>query len=132
MNLDKSRRGQGAGGLFHPTTAITGDLRVRSAFRLRHTGSGERQYESRKRELVANHCQIRVPLFSMRVLSRANINCNNLCCKSFREALGTAKAGRPSLNRESPYSKSGRFASTRRDSPWMYLSLSCAASAVSA
>src|SRR5947209_2808587 len=99
MNLDKSRRGQGAGGLFHPTTAITGDLRARSAFRLRHTGSGERQYESRKRELVANHCQIRVPLFSMRVLSRANNQLQNLCCKSLRKTVGMTKAG-ASLNRE--------------------------------
>ena len=61
MNLYETRGRHGACGFLHPATTVTVNLRC--AVRLGHANYSERQHYKRKRKFVANHCQIKVPLF---------------------------------------------------------------------
>src|SRR5436305_11488325 len=84
MNFDIARRRHRPGKLFHPGVPVAVDLGC--AIRLGYAESGERQHQSRKREFIANHYQIVVPLFSMRVVQSLK------SCRSFKESTGFSRA----------------------------------------
>src|SRR5947209_2501177 len=56
MNLDEASGRHTSSNFLYPRVTVTVDLRC--AVRLGYAKRGERQHQSRKREFIANHCQI--------------------------------------------------------------------------